>query len=296
MYEEVEPIEEKQCRICLEGEKEDKNDGAENKDVLIHPCKCRGFSRYVHRKCLDDWRVQHHGINFYKCEVCLYEYKISRVWWARVLSNKCVPVIGTFILLPTFGILAGLGSSCLYNAIYYSLMHDVYHTPHRMQIMFHTLLWLGVPGLVKLIKNGFSALSMIQGARHERDIPILNPLLQPLQVYNHHHHYYPRPPTPRPCKRRHSSKDDDINEKEKDGANDKNKEKKDSENKTEEKNKNKEEEKKETPIAPYEGHSTILIMTLVGGTVATFYYTCKWMYEKCQDLTKRCVHYVQNVD
>lgn len=38
------------CRICLESE-----DSQEN--PLISPCRCSGSMRYVHRNCLDEWRV-----------------------------------------------------------------------------------------------------------------------------------------------------------------------------------------------------------------------------------------------
>ncbi|OLQ00129.1 ERAD-associated E3 ubiquitin-protein ligase doa10 [Symbiodinium microadriaticum] len=41
--------EDKICRICLEGELED--------DELLAPCLCRGSSKYVHRGCLDSWRI-----------------------------------------------------------------------------------------------------------------------------------------------------------------------------------------------------------------------------------------------
>lgn len=41
---------EKSCRICLDGEDEKDN-------PLITPCKCSGSMRYVHRACLDEWRM-----------------------------------------------------------------------------------------------------------------------------------------------------------------------------------------------------------------------------------------------
>lgn len=57
------------CRICLE------NDTEEN---LIHPCKCSGGSKYVHKQCLNEWRyINHNPISFSQCEVCKYTYKIS---------------------------------------------------------------------------------------------------------------------------------------------------------------------------------------------------------------------------
>lgn len=50
--EKEEKEEERICRICLDGEAAD---AAEN--PLIAPCRCAGSMRYVHRGCLDEWRV-----------------------------------------------------------------------------------------------------------------------------------------------------------------------------------------------------------------------------------------------
>jgi len=58
------------CRICLE------NDSLDN---LIFPCKCSGNSKYVHKKCLNEWRnINHNPESFYKCEICKYPYKIKK--------------------------------------------------------------------------------------------------------------------------------------------------------------------------------------------------------------------------
>ena len=40
---------EKECRVCFESEESDENE-------LIAPCNCNGYSRYIHRKCLERWR------------------------------------------------------------------------------------------------------------------------------------------------------------------------------------------------------------------------------------------------
>ena len=57
------------CRICLE------DDIEEN---LIHPCKCSGSSKYVHKQCLNEWRnINHNPISFNQCEVCKYTYVIT---------------------------------------------------------------------------------------------------------------------------------------------------------------------------------------------------------------------------
>lgn len=39
------------CRICFDGEETPDN-------PLISPCRCSGGSRYIHRGCLKQWRLQ----------------------------------------------------------------------------------------------------------------------------------------------------------------------------------------------------------------------------------------------
>jgi hypothetical protein len=70
------------CRICLE-----------NSDLsdLIYPCKCAGNSKYVHKKCLNEWRsINHNPDNFYRCEVCKYKYNIVKKENSFVNCAKCL--------------------------------------------------------------------------------------------------------------------------------------------------------------------------------------------------------------
>ena len=70
------------CRICLE------NDICNN---LIYPCQCSGNSKYVHKKCLDEWRgINHNPDNFYRCEVCHYKYEILEVISCKIQCLKCI--------------------------------------------------------------------------------------------------------------------------------------------------------------------------------------------------------------
>ena len=58
---------EKICRICLE---------SDNPEDLFSPCLCDGTSKYVHRNCLNQWRILHdiNSDNFKKCELCQTVY------------------------------------------------------------------------------------------------------------------------------------------------------------------------------------------------------------------------------
>ena len=56
------------CRICLEDDTDEE---------LIHPCKCKGTSYFIHNSCLTKWRLSHPRShhNFKKCELCKYKFK-----------------------------------------------------------------------------------------------------------------------------------------------------------------------------------------------------------------------------
>jgi hypothetical protein len=60
------------CRICL----------IETPSIvdIIVPCLCRGSAKYVHRKCLDDWRSQNpENDNFIRCNECRFHYIIEQI-------------------------------------------------------------------------------------------------------------------------------------------------------------------------------------------------------------------------
>lgn len=72
------------CRICLEAE--DAEAGR-----LFAPCLCTGTMRLVHERCLERWRAEaSNRRSYYRCDACLYEYRIRRVW------------IGALLLSPAF--------------------------------------------------------------------------------------------------------------------------------------------------------------------------------------------------
>lgn len=55
------------CRFCLHEE------GENNKDQLITPCKCKGSMRYVHASCLSRWRSTNNA-SLDKCTLCNCRY------------------------------------------------------------------------------------------------------------------------------------------------------------------------------------------------------------------------------
>ena len=73
-----------QCRICLD---------EENTGDLISPCECKGTMRYVHRTCLNKWRVS--AINTdsqYFCDQCQFEYILvnpvkPNIFWKKLENS-----------------------------------------------------------------------------------------------------------------------------------------------------------------------------------------------------------------
>jgi hypothetical protein len=57
------------CRICLE---------TDDPHTMIAPCRCKGGSRWVHRQCLDEWRIHETDRAFSKCTECLFEYHLQQ--------------------------------------------------------------------------------------------------------------------------------------------------------------------------------------------------------------------------
>jgi len=67
--EQLSPDEKFTCRFCLDDEYQE--------DLFV-PCRCSGTARYVHRRCLQEWRSQDiHSLNYRRCQECLYEYEME---------------------------------------------------------------------------------------------------------------------------------------------------------------------------------------------------------------------------
>merc|ERR1719193_2423675 len=95
---------ERNCRICLESE-ETRATGR-----LFAPCICKGSMKYVHTKCLNEWRALATGTkNFYECPQCKFKYKIERTPLADFFEDDRLAIamaLFTFLVaLFIFGLL-----------------------------------------------------------------------------------------------------------------------------------------------------------------------------------------------
>ncbi|KAF9044634.1 hypothetical protein BDZ89DRAFT_1059106 [Hymenopellis radicata] len=79
-------VEEKQCRICLDG-----LDAVQELGRLIKPCLCRGSISYVHVKCLERWRKSAPSQSaFFSCPQCHYKYRFARTRAVGVATNPVI--------------------------------------------------------------------------------------------------------------------------------------------------------------------------------------------------------------
>lgn len=64
------------CRICQETRV---NALPNSKLELLSPCRCTGSVKYVHRGCLERWRVEKQGTDLYSaCELCKTPYAVTK--------------------------------------------------------------------------------------------------------------------------------------------------------------------------------------------------------------------------
>ena len=88
----VKIIDDRECRICFEEETEN--------NILIWPCKCRGTSKYVHEKCLNQWRYENiDRPAFELCMECRYKYRFNNVYPHEFYSH--IPVKPYFVCVLT---------------------------------------------------------------------------------------------------------------------------------------------------------------------------------------------------
>jgi len=123
------------CRLCDVPVKEEEL--SSNDNSVISPCRCSGESKYVHRKCLDEWINLHENVNegidcYVRCSVCRHHFfrerrlKPLHRWIPELSYNQKVMWIYRF----------------LYLAI---VLTDFYATPRMLSIAarpWHSIVWL----------------------------------------------------------------------------------------------------------------------------------------------------------
>lgn len=78
------------CKYCLSYDKQCN---------LINPCKCSGTNKYVHKVCLDEWRLAINNSDSYYCELCKCKYEYSNNEKTSNIKNKIIHMIITIIII-----------------------------------------------------------------------------------------------------------------------------------------------------------------------------------------------------
>ena len=98
------------CRICLDSEPAG----------LFRPCKCKGSMQWVHVDCLNHWRKSSANPKaFHRCEQCLYEYRLGRVFHgdklllARFLGSRFAVEFSSVLVLVLLIFFAGFCSKAI---------------------------------------------------------------------------------------------------------------------------------------------------------------------------------------
>lgn len=160
----------------------------------------------------------------------------------------------------------GYGSASAYNMVYYWMNHLRYHSPPRLQVAFHALLWTGLPGLIMGLLDCF---------RHGPNLPpsqniniqLPNPdpwYLRP-SVIHHHHHHEAKERKKEPKEQKREAKEEE------------------------------EKDKESTPRAVHEPKSTVLWITLLAGASYSLYRTYEWTSVKCSRLCANVQSLIENV-
>ena len=83
--------EERVCRVCFCGEEE---------GPLLAPCRCRGSMKYVHARCLNEWRVSSaNPRSFTRCDQCGYTYRTQQTALGKYLEDPRLHIAATILTL-----------------------------------------------------------------------------------------------------------------------------------------------------------------------------------------------------
>ena len=144
-----------QCRICLDND---------NQSDIFSPCKCRGTSKHVHKKCLYNW-IESSQNQSYKniCQECTYEYKKKEVSsiYLNCIKKLLNPFIVSFLLFFMNGLII-LITECINNQFLNNIVHKYdkhgvlwyYNSTADMYIIllcYSSIILLGIIFLLMLI-------------------------------------------------------------------------------------------------------------------------------------------------
>ncbi|KTW28484.1 hypothetical protein T552_01744 [Pneumocystis carinii B80] len=91
------------CRICYGGLEDQSTLGR-----LISPCRCQGTIKWVHVKCLLQWRIKSKSSkSYYRCDQCHYEYLFLRPQLSAILVSYPSLLLCTLLVFIGLSFIAG---------------------------------------------------------------------------------------------------------------------------------------------------------------------------------------------
>lgn len=146
------------CRICLEDD---------HPQDMIAPCKCRGGSKWVHRQCLDQWRIHETDRAFSKCTECLFDYYLQPVPSSRFVSpamrrrvkymfmvsrDLCIATVTVQIIIAVLGLIVYWMDPDQNLPLYINPDYPV--ATYYLFGVVGLLMLLGIGGLIMLCNHG----------------------------------------------------------------------------------------------------------------------------------------------
>ena len=126
------------CRICLQ---------EDNPNNMIYPCKCNGTSKYVHKDCLNQWRMMSDNSDAkYKCFECNYEYQIINYPYSpSLLSKFCKFLSNNLIIFLFFNFsIISLISQLLSLDNQYTLVKIFTKNINQNKILYYNFIWADI--------------------------------------------------------------------------------------------------------------------------------------------------------
>jgi len=133
-----------QCRICFEE--------TENRASLIVPCRCSGSSKYVHRACLDQWRMMNpDGLNYSRCSTCHHTFELEAVMGEtqRLSKLRLIMIWEQIVIGIVIVLIVAVGILVTYMWNRYKKSR----TPRWSILAMGLLVGLGLVGLCELMVN-----------------------------------------------------------------------------------------------------------------------------------------------
>lgn len=137
------------CRICLDAETDTTK--------LIRPCNCTGSNRFVHRECLDKWRVNSiRPEAFHTCTTCMKRFEFEEDESPKKLSLPCDVYLEIF--LEVFMVVLMLMLSSIACAAFLVIINDDYnmdkwHSP-GYYFLFGLVIQCSLAGIVMFLYRG----------------------------------------------------------------------------------------------------------------------------------------------